>query len=434
MPVIRVLVVDDSALMRRSIAEMLRSAGMQVEVARNGLEALERAAADPPDVLTLDINMPEMDGMTCLSRLMVENPLPVVMVSSLTSAEARLTLEALELGAVDYVPKPGGTVSLGIAEIEEQLVLKVRAAAGARVRRSGNLLERIRRQNGEGAGPAASSGSASSGSVRSAASGFVPRSRSRPGTEATEAVEPAGRERGSVDLLLIGSSTGGPTALTSVLSRLPATFAAPVVIAQHLPASFTSHLAKRLDGECAIAVREVQGTAKLEPGVVYLARGDADVVVGSSADGLTARSVPASAEHRWHPSVDRLVASALNVLDAARLGAVLLTGMGDDGAEQMARVHAGGGRTIAESESTAVVFGMPGELVKRGGAGAVLPLDEIGRRVARWAIGPRETSHEHRHDRRRLRDDPDERPDDPGEKRIRGDDRRERQRRTAETR
>ncbi|GLY30075.1 response regulator [Kineosporia sp. NBRC 101731] len=143
---IRVLVVDDSALMRRALKEMLVEAGCEVTTARNGLDALDQVAANPPDVVTLDVNMPEMDGITCLARLMTDHPLPVVMVSSLTSADAQVTFEALELGAVDYVPKPGGTVSLDIDTVRAELVAKVRAASRAPVRRVGGLRERLQRQ------------------------------------------------------------------------------------------------------------------------------------------------------------------------------------------------------------------------------------------------------------------------------------------------
>ena len=365
---IRVLVVDDSALMRKALRAMLADSGFEVETARNGIDALDQVRRNPPDVVTLDVNMPEMDGMTCLARLMTEHPLPVVMVSSLTEPDARVTFEALELGAVDYVPKPGGTVSLDIDTVRRELVAKVRAASRARVRRSGGLRERLRQQ-------------------RELAEVGV---RSRPG----EAAAPGGRIRPprrpvgvpAPEVVLIGSSTGGPTALSEVLSALPATFSAPVVVAQHIPASFTRHLAQRLDEDSAVEVVEVSGVETLRPGTVYLGRGDADVLIGRRPGGLVAKSVPPSSDYRWHPSVDRLVASALAcVHDPRRLVGVLLTGMGDDGAEQLTQLHELGGRTIAESEATAVVYGMPGELVRRDGADVVLPLHRIGGQLASWA-------------------------------------------------
>jgi two-component system chemotaxis response regulator CheB len=186
--------------------------------------------------------------------------------------------------------------------------------------------------------------------------------------------------------VLVGSSTGGPTALSVVFSAIPAGFTPPVVVAQHIPASFTRHLAARLDDDCALAVREVSGTELLRPGTIYVGRGDADVVIARRTDGLIAKSVPASGEYRWHPSVDRLVASALATCeDPRRVVGVLLTGMGDDGAAEMTRLRELGGRTIAESKETAVVWGMPGDLVRRDGADAVLRLEDIGPRLSTWA-------------------------------------------------
>jgi two-component system chemotaxis response regulator CheB len=387
-----VLVVDDSALMRKALRSMLVDAGFDVETARNGVDALEQVRRDPPDVVTLDVNMPEMDGLTCLSRLMTEHPLPVVMVSSLTDAAARTTFEALELGAVDYVAKPGGTVSLDIETVRKELVTKVRTAAGAKVRRAGGLRERLRRQR-EAAGLVPVQ-AAPQDDVRPAV--VAPPGPAGAEAGARRAARTAGLRAASVrrsprraalvpDLVVVGSSTGGPSALGIVLSRLPAGFLAPVVIAQHIPQSFTRHLAERLDGDCALPVREVSGTEPLRSGTVYLGRGDADVVVSRRPDGLVVKSVPASTEYRWHPSVDRLMASAIaHSQDPSRLVGVLLTGMGDDGAEQMTRLRELGGRTIAESQETAVVWGMPGDLVRRDGADLVLPLDAVGAQLGAW--------------------------------------------------
>jgi two-component system chemotaxis response regulator CheB len=342
-----VLVVDDSALMRRALKGILAETGeFEVHTARNGVDALEQVARLHPDVVTLDVNMPEMDGLTCLARLMDEHPTPVVMVSSLTERNALVTLEALELGAVDYVPKPGGTVSLNIDEVSGELVQKVRAAASARLNRTKGLGARVR-----------------------AASADQPR--------ATAAA-------GEADLVLIGSSTGGPNLLSEILPQLPATLGAPVIVAQHIPASFTAPLARRLDSSCALRVHEVDRIMTLQRGNIYLGRGSADVVVARRTDRLVVKTVPASAEYRWHPSVNRLVASARHHCNPARLVCALLTGMGDDGAVEMAEVHAAGGRTIAEAEETAVVWGMPGELARRGGATEVLPSFEIAGRLADW--------------------------------------------------
>ncbi|MDY7090163.1 MAG: chemotaxis-specific protein-glutamate methyltransferase CheB [Actinomycetota bacterium] len=341
-----VLVVDDSALMRRAIKSILAEAGgFEVSTARNGVDALEQLERVHPDVVTLDVNMPEMDGLTCLAKIMAERPTPVVMVSSLTEANALVTLEALELGAVDYVAKPGGTVSLNMDDVAAEIIGKVRSAAKARVGRARGLSARIRQAS-------------------------------------PPATEPAVARK--TDLVLIGSSTGGPALLAELLPLLPATLGAPVVIAQHIPASFTATLARRLDDVCRLRVYEVDRIMTLRPGSIYLGRGSNDVVVARRPDGLIVKSVPAGSDYRWHPSVDRLVASARRHVPAERLVCALLTGMGDDGAAEMAQVRADGGRTVAEAEETAVVWGMPGELARRGGATAVLPSYEIADQIAQW--------------------------------------------------
>ena len=190
---------------------------------------------------------------------------------------------------------------------------------------------------------------------------------------------------GPVDgVVLVGCSTGGPPALDALLAPLPADFPWPILVAQHMPASFTAPLARRLDRLCALTVQEVTRPTPIVPGHVYIARGDADMLVSMRPTGPVALAAPASAEYRWHPSVDRLVTSAMQQLGAARLTGVLMTGMGNDGAAAMTQLSADGGRTIAEAEETAVVWGMPGELVKAGGAQAVLPLREIAIQLLRW--------------------------------------------------
>ncbi len=197
-----------------------------------------------------------------------------------------------------------------------------------------------------------------------------------------DAVEPAPAVARGV--VVVGSSTGGPGALEELLAPLPANFPWPVVIAQHMPAEFTRALAQRLDSVCAIGVTEVTSLTALRPGTAYLARGDSDMIF--SRRGAADFVLPAPAERRyvWHPSVDRLMTSVMSAVPARELVSVLLTGMGDDGAETMTELRRRGGRTIAESRQTAVVFGMPGELVQRGGAELVLPLGDIAGQLRRW--------------------------------------------------
>lgn len=362
----RLLIADDSALMRKLLSGIFADEGdFEIATARNGEEMLEMAASFKPEVATLDIHMPVMDGLECLSRLMLENPCPVVMVSSHTRDGAAATLDALALGAIDYVAKPDGAMSLHIDQLRPILVSKVRTAARARLRPSLRLRERVNLQMRQAAERVAA---------------VMP--RPRPANGPAQMPLPLA-EMGGEGLVVIGSSTGGPHALEAILSGLPATFPMPVVVAQHMPSQFTAIFAERLDRLCALRVMEVAQPTLLDPGRVYIARGDADMVIGRRAAGLMAIPAPASPDHVWHPSVDRLVESAMRHVIPGRLLGVLATGMGNDGAAAMAALYEQGGRTIAEAEETAIVWGMPGELVRRGGAGMVLPLPEIANAIVR---------------------------------------------------
>jgi len=360
--VTKVLIVDDSALIRKLFAAVLTSEGdFEIAFARNGAEALAQLDSFRPDVITLDIHMPGMNGLECLDRIMVERPCPVVMVSSATAEGAEATLEALRLGAVDFVPKPTGAVSLRMDTFAPTLVEKIRAAASARVRASRRLREQVRHRIGGAA---------------------VPRAR----VPASDAEAPARLPESRNGLVVVGTSTGGPPALETVLSGLAADFPWPLVIAQHMPATFTGTLARRLDSVCAIRVLEVTRATVLEPGCAYIGRGDADLILSRRAAGLVAMAAPAQVDLPWHPSTDRLVRSAMEHVPAHQLIGVLMTGMGNDGAQAMERLHAAGGKTIAESEETAVVWGMPGELVKAGGADWILPVTQIAARLQKLTL------------------------------------------------
>jgi two-component system, chemotaxis family, protein-glutamate methylesterase/glutaminase len=373
---IKVLVVDDSALMRKAIGTMLVESGeFVVETARNGEDALAAIPRVDPDVVTLDINMPVMDGLTCLAAIMRDFPRPVVMVSSLSERAALVTLEALELGAVDYLPKPGGTVSLNMDQVRAELVAKVRQAASTRGR-PGGLVSRLRRQREQTY--AGRTPEPRPGSTRPAHTGPA---HARPSAPARARRQTT---RTGVELVLIGSSTGGPALLSRLIGQLPANFPAAVLVAQHLPATFTGALARRLNEQSPMPVCEVTAITPISTGHVYIARGDSDMLLSRRAGVLSARPAPSSTQHAWHPSVDRLVASALDTVDPGRTIGVLLTGMGDDGAEQMTRLHTAGGRTIAESEQSAIVWGMPGQLVARRGASIVLDADQVGDQLLAW--------------------------------------------------
>ncbi len=363
----KLLVVDDSALMRRLLATVFQAEpDIELAFARDGLEAIEQVHAFRPDVVTLDIHMPHMDGLACLDRIMLERPCRVLMLSSLTEAGADVTLEAMQLGAIDFVAKPAGAISLAIGEFGPALIRKVREVAHARLPRTLRLAERVRHRVARAIPPPSAPA--------------VP----RPSPLATQTPRPLCRAATN-STVLVGTSTGGPPALDALLSPLPAGFPWPILVAQHMPATFTGPLARRLDRICALEVVEVTQPMPLAPGRVYVGRGDADLIVAMRPAGPVAMPAPASPDHRWHPSVDRLVASAMAHLDLTRLIGVLMTGMGNDGAASMTRLHTAGGRTIAEAEETAAVWGMPGELIKAGGAGRVVPLDAIARNLLAWA-------------------------------------------------
>lgn len=352
---IRVLVVDDSALARKLFVRLLSSEpDMEVSSARNGREALSQLGDFMPDVVTLDINMPEMDGLSCLDRIMIERPCPVLMVSSLSTENAEITLEALRLGAVDFVSKPDGAVSLHMNVFGPELVAKVRNAANAKLRASLRLRERVLHRIG-------------------AATSRYTRKASDP-LEAT-------RERAfGTGVVVVGTSTGGPPALEALLSPLSGTFPWPIVIAQHMPASFTGPLARRLDRLCSLSVIEVDHPVALSPGHAYIGRGDGDIVISRRRGGVVVTPEPA-ADYPWRPSADRLVRSAMAQFSPGQIVGVLMTGMGNDGAGAMAHLRALGGTTVAEAEESAVVWGMPGELVRAGGATWVLPLHEIAEKL-----------------------------------------------------
>ena len=354
---IKLLIVDDSALMRRQLTTLFQAEGdFEIHLARNGDEAVRENREFQPDVVTLDINMPEMDGLTALSLMMAERPVSVVMVSSLTNEGALATFEALNLGAVDYVAKPGGTISLSIDRIMAELIAKVRSAA--RSRPKGNLTT----------------------------AGTVVRRMQEERKKAAAARSSVVRSRSDGDgLLLIGASTGGPRAVEIVLSGLPANFPWPVVVAQHMPAAFTRAFADRLNQCCALEVKEASSAMPVESGKVYIGRGGADTLLAQRAGRLTVMAAPENSNFLWHPSVELLGRTALEHCDPKHLTAVLLTGMGYDGSDAFTEIKKRGGRTIAESEDSAVVYGMPAELVAKGGASVILAVEKMASQLSIWA-------------------------------------------------
>jgi two-component system chemotaxis response regulator CheB len=333
---IRVLIVDDSALARKLLTEMLAT-DRQIEVvgtAADPYAAREKIKQLNPDVITLDVEMPRMDGITFLENLMRLRPMPVIMVSSLTQQGADITLRALELGAIDFVPKPRVDISGSLANYTEELVAKIKAAAVARVN------PRI--------------GSAA----------------------AAPAVAKMPRVLHTTDqIVAIGASTGGTEAIRELLCALPPD-APAIVISQHIPAAFSRAFAERVDRLAAMAVSEAQDEQYILPGHAYIACGDRHLVVERDGARYVCRLSDAPHVNRHRPSVDVMFRSVAQHVGPNAVG-ILLTGMGDDGARGLKEMRDRGASTIAQDEASSVVWGMPGAAVKMGAADQVLSLSRI---------------------------------------------------------
>lgn len=370
---IKLLVVDDSALMRRHLVNLFEAEGdFAIAIARNGKEAVESLTTFQPDVVTLDINMPEMDGLTALSMMMNIRPTPIVMVSSLTEKGALATFEALALGAVDFIAKPGGTISLSIDQVGEAIVTKVRTAATVRLNKK-NSGQPGKRSFEKVAPRIAKNPGLRSDARKTAVASLI------------AAKEPSPLFQSPfIGLVLIGVSTGGPKTLESIIPQLPGDFPWPVIVAQHMPPSFTAAFADRMDKMSALSVVEVAKPMEIQRGMVYIGKGGTDVCIGKRFDKKIVMPKPEDTDHLWHPSVERMVRSAMEHFSAQNIIGVMLTGMGNDGAHAMSELRRQNGRTIAESEESAVVFGMPQELIKLGGALEVKSSEEIAQLLIQW--------------------------------------------------
>lgn len=346
---IRVIVVDDSALVRSLLAEIInRQADMVcIATANDPLIARELIREQDPDVITLDIEMPRMDGIDFLRRLMLLRPTPVVMISTLTERGAEVTLKALELGAVDFVAKPRLGVANGLQELSGQIVEKIRVAAAAKV-------SRLRAD----ALPSAST---------SLVTGSAP-------IESARHPQPLGH-LSSEKLIVIGASTGGTEAIKEVLINMPADSPA-IAITQHMPAGFTASFAKRLDSLCQIVVKEASDRERLLPGHAYIAPGGKQFHIGRSGANYIAIVDDAPPVNRHKPSVEVLFRSAAQQVGRNAF-AIMLTGMGADGAAAMKEMKDAGSYNFVQNESTCVVFGMPREAIARGAADEILPLCDI---------------------------------------------------------
>lgn len=359
----RVLVVDDSGFFRRRVKEMLNS-DPRLEVvgeAANGAEAIEQAARLKPDVITMDIEMPVMDGITATRRIMQSNRCPILMFSSLTTDGAKATLDALDAGAVDYLPKRFEDISKNRDEATRALC---------------DLVHTLSRGQRRAAAPAV---------VRrpvSPASSAVPRPAVAPRTASPVArpLAPPLR-RGQFKLLAIGTSTGGPVALQEVLTKLPASFSLPIVMVQHMPGSFTPAFAARLNQLCAINVKEAADGDILQPGTAYLAPGGKQMLLESRGGRQVLRVVEPEAGQTYKPCVDITFNSIARVYPAQTL-AVILTGMGADGREGSRTLKQGGSQIWSQDEASCVVYGMPAAVADAGLSDRVLALNEVGPALA----------------------------------------------------
>lgn len=342
---IRVVIVDDSAFMRTAIERMLRSdSGIEiVGSAANGVEAIDRVSRLKPDVVTMDVEMPIMDGLQALKEIMRICPTPVLMVSSLTHEGAKVTLDALYLGAVDYIPKPGSTFSTNVLTLKDELIRKIYCAATSKP--STLKLE-------------FKAGRSSS---------------SRRNITKDEVINKA---------IFIGASTGGPPAIQKILSEIDPNLNAPIIIAQHMPKAFTGAFATRLNTICSIRVKEASDGEPLQNSVAYICPGDNQTRVIRSLSGKCVFSIVSNEEEKdtFAPCINTLFFSAAKEFAHNALG-IILTGMGEDGVRGLKNIKLRGGLTLAQDRSTSVVFGMPRAALEQEAAVRLIHLDDIASEI-----------------------------------------------------
>ncbi|TWC21774.1 two-component system chemotaxis response regulator CheB [Pseudomonas sp. SJZ085] len=372
--VVKVLVVDDSGFFRRRVSEIL-SADTTIQVvgtATNGKEAIDQALALKPDVITMDYEMPMMDGITAVRHIMQRCPTPVLMFSSLTHEGARVTLDALDAGAVDFLPKNFEDISRNPDKVRQLLCEKVHSIS--RSNRRVSAYTPAAPAPVAAPSPAPSSGSFNPPPVRSAPAPAPTRPAPAPAPASSASPAP---KRKAYKLVAIGTSTGGPVALQRVLTQLPANFPAPIVLIQHMPAAFTKAFAERLDKLCNISVKEAEDGDVLRPGLALLAPGGKQMMV----DGRGAvKILPGDERLNYKPCVDITFGSAAKSYGDKVL-AVVLTGMGADGREGARLLKQGGSAIWAQDEASCVIYGMPMAIVKADLADAVYGLDDIGKNL-----------------------------------------------------
>ncbi|WP_226011984.1 protein-glutamate methylesterase/protein-glutamine glutaminase [Halomicrobium salinisoli] len=367
---VRAVVADDSHFMRSVISDILEEGGVDVVAeARNGREAVALVDEHRPDVVTMDVEMPEMDGIEAVRRIMAECPTPVLMLSAHTDENADVTFEALEEGAVDFFTKPGGEVSMEMSRLKDQLVDMVRSVAGADV--------------GAGDGAASAGGAGGSGGS-SASSG-----RAAGSADSGPSAESSGRSGAAASAesyvanptLVVGSSTGGPKMVERVLSELPLAADLRILIVQHMPEGFTGRFAERIDARSDYDVGEARDGARIGGGEALVAAGDRHMRVSNYGSGrLRVKLTRDDPVNSVRPAVDVTMETAADVVDDPLVG-VVLTGMGEDGADGVRRIKRAGGHTIAQDEATSAVYGMPRRAAETGCVDDVLPIEEIPRGV-----------------------------------------------------
>ncbi|HEX4486132.1 MAG TPA: chemotaxis response regulator protein-glutamate methylesterase [Terriglobales bacterium] len=343
---IKVFIADDSAFMRTALGRMIDSdpTMMVCGSAQSGQEALDKIGKLQPDVVTLDVEMPGLNGLETLKRIMRDSPRPVIMVSSLTQEGAETTLEALELGAFDYLPKQSSFVSLDIVKIRDDLIAKVKAAAESGKRRK--MMPKV-----------------------------------APGAAKT-AVPAKTAHHVPATMVALGTSTGGPKALQEILPMLPGDLAVPVVIVQHMPKGFTGPFARRLDTLCKVTVREAEQNDQLEAGTVYIAPAGQHLTFArrSANSKATIRLGPLPENSLHMPSVDVMMLSAAETFKSLCMG-VILTGMGADGAKGMGAIQKEGGITVGQDEASCTVYGMPRSAAEMGVVQRVVPLQQVPEQI-----------------------------------------------------
>ena len=348
----RVLIVDDSALVRKQLGELFEKNGYEIDFAKNGKIGLDKAVESDFNVITMDINMPVMDGITSLEEIMKQNPTPVIMVSSLVSADAEPTMKAFDLGAIDCVAKPG-TSNVGLKNNADELLKLIKSASRISKRRMAKTAANLQR-------------------------------RSKPVERSSrELKEKVTTEKvAASSVVLIGSSTGGPSALEELCSVIPSDFPHAVCIVQHMPEKFIAAFAERLNRVSSLEVKEAEHNEELNRGVVYIAKGGIHMHFRKKVSGKIVIRLEKSMVNRFFtPSVDEMYFSALEVFKPKDMFAIILTGIGDDGAEGMVALKKAGVHTLGESEETATVYGMPKEAYLRGGVSEKLPFDKILQKI-----------------------------------------------------